>query len=105
MVIETTTEGQDDRGGSRRPCEVAPEGMARPLPALWEVYEIARLIGWSRRRMQRLLARELGIASKVGGRWVVSTADLRDRFPQAHRELVRRRDETTTEGQDDHEMG
>lgn len=104
-MTETAAEGQDGRGRSRRPCEVAPEDMARHLPALWEVYEIARLVGWSRRRMQRLLARELGIASKVGGRWVVSTADLRDRFPQAHRELLRRRDETAAEGRNDHPAG
>lgn len=63
-----------------------------PLPALWEVHEIARLVGWARRRMHRLLGRELKIASKVGGRYVVATADLRDVFLQAYRELLRRRE-------------
>lgn len=60
------------------------------LPVLWEVHEIARLIGWARRRMQRLLASELGIATKLGHRWVVCTDDLREKFPQAYKELKKR---------------
>ena len=93
-----TKGGPNDQRGSRGPTDAASLIMADAaldpsldgLPVLWEVHEIARLVRWSRRRMQRLLARELKIAQKVGGRWLLSTADLREAFPPAYRELARR---------------
>jgi hypothetical protein len=68
------------------------EELAEPveLPLLVEVHEVARLIGWSRRRTHRLLARELKIARRLGSRWVVSRHDLRAAIPEAYEELCRR---------------
>ncbi len=62
--------------------------MTNP-PALWDVGEIARLIGWDRRRMRRLLV-ELKVAQKLGARWLVGAADLRAEAPVVYQELVRR---------------
>ncbi len=65
---------------------------APDLPLLFEVYEIARLVGWGRRRMQRLLQKDLKIATKLGNRWVVTRHDLRAEFRSAYEELLRRRE-------------
>jgi len=61
-------------------------------PVLLEVWEVARLIGWERRRALRLLRLDLKIAVRLGRKWVVEVDALRTAFPQAHRELLRRRE-------------
>ncbi len=63
--------------------------MSGELPLLFEAFEIAKLIGWERRRALGLL-KELGIAQKLGDRWCVDRGDLREKFPAAYAELCRR---------------
>jgi len=48
---------------------------------LWEMAELAELIGWSTKRMRRYLI-ECGAAQKRGGRWIVTTAKLVAAFPE-----------------------
>lgn len=84
-MTKTTT---GDHMRPNRPCATTTLDMKNP-PALWDVSEIARMIGWDRRRMKRLLV-ELKVAQKIGARWLVGLGNLRAAAPTVYEELVRR---------------
>ena len=52
------------------------EATIQEMDLVWEVDEIARLIGRSHRQTNHMLAKGELPAKKVGGRWVASRAKL-----------------------------
>lgn len=57
------------------------EGEAVPSGVIWEMADIAQRVGWTTRRVRRVLV-SAGAATKVGGRWVTTRGRLRAHMPE-----------------------